>query len=106
MCTIRGRQGRAMSEKETAMAVFKILSRWDGDGHVLYETEAGDIRAAVTAAVAASANLRGADLGGANVGGANLRGANLGGANLRDANLGGANLRGADLGGAKLGDAD
>ena len=41
------------------------------------------------------ANLRGADLSGADLRGANLRDANLRGANLRDANLRGANLRDA-----------
>ncbi|CAH1085922.1 Serine/threonine-protein kinase B [Acinetobacter phage MD-2021a] len=63
-------------------------------------------RHAVEAAIAADADLRGANLRGANLRGANLRGANLRGANLRGADLYDANLRGADLRGANLYGAD
>ncbi|GAA4827225.1 hypothetical protein GCM10023232_26820 [Sphingosinicella ginsenosidimutans] len=67
---------------------------------------------AVKAAVAARANLTGANLARANLTGANLARANLAGANLADAylaraylagaNLAGANLAGANLAGAYL----
>ena len=60
----------------------------------------------VASALAAKANLSGANLREANLGGANLREANLGGANLREANLYGANFSGANLYGANLGGAD
>jgi hypothetical protein len=81
-------------------------------GQVLYTADsAADVRAAVTEAVAANANLyeanlSGADLSGANLRWANLSGANLSGANLRWANLYGANLSGANLYGADLYGAD
>jgi len=82
------------------------------DGTIAYEaTNAAIMRDAVTAAVAARANLRGANLRGAYLTGADLtradlRGADLTGAYLRGANLTRANLRGADLRGASLTRAD
>ena len=82
------------------------------DGTIAYEaTNAATMRDAVTAAVAARADLRGADLTGAYLRGANLRGAyltraNLTGANLTRANLTGADLTRADLRGADLTGAD
>ncbi|WP_130075824.1 pentapeptide repeat-containing protein [Acinetobacter baumannii] len=95
---------------------FEIKNRWTKE--VLFTCdipegmESGMIaRHAVEAAIAADANLRGADLYDANLRGANLRGADLRGADLRGANLRGAdlydaNLRGADLYGADLYGAD
>ena len=61
------------------------------------DTNAATMRDAVTAAVAAGADLSGADLTGADLTGAYLRRANLTRANLREADLTGANLRGANL---------
>ena len=91
------------------MSVFKILHRFSGA--VLFECEAGSLKACVEIAISNGADLGGAYLGGAYLGGANLggaylRGANSGGANLGGADLGGANLSGADLGGANLGGAN
>ncbi|HCW4875241.1 pentapeptide repeat-containing protein [Acinetobacter baumannii] len=90
---------------------FEIKNRWTKE--VLFTCdipegmESGMIaRHAVEAAIAADADLRGADLYGADLRGANLRGADLYGADLRGANLRGANLRGADLRGADLYGAD
>ncbi|HAV5624393.1 TPA: pentapeptide repeat-containing protein [Acinetobacter baumannii] len=90
---------------------FEIKNRWTKE--VLFTCdipegmESGMIaRHAVEAAIAADADLRGANLRGANLRGANLRGANLRGANLRGADLYDANLRGADLRGANLYGAD
>ncbi|HAV3586308.1 TPA: pentapeptide repeat-containing protein [Acinetobacter baumannii] len=90
---------------------FEIKNRWTKE--VLFTCdipegmESGMIaRHAVEAAIAADADLRGADLYGADLRGANLRGADLYGADLRGANLRGANLRGADLRGANLRGAD
>ena len=74
------------------MALIRITRRWDGT--TLYETEAEDVRAAVTKAVASRANLSRADLSGAYLSGANLSGANLSGANLSRANL--SRARGVD----------
>ena len=69
---------------------IEIKDRWTDK--VLFAAKgATTIAAAVTMAVAA-----GADLGGANLGGADLRWANLGGANLSRADLGGANLENAE----------
>ncbi len=89
---------------------FEIKNRWTKE--VLFTCdipegmESGMIaRHAVEAAIAADANLRGADLYDANLRGANLRGADLRGADLRGANLRGADLRGANLRGADLYDA-
>ncbi|MDY7383450.1 pentapeptide repeat-containing protein [Acinetobacter baumannii] len=85
---------------------FEIKNRWTKE--VLFTCdipegmESGMIaRHAVEAAIAADADLRGADLYGADLRGANLRGADLYGADLRGANLRGADLYGADLRGAK-----
>ena len=65
-------------------------------GAVVYEApNAATMRDAVTVAIAAGANLRGAYLIEAD-----LRGADLEGADLRGADLEGADLRGADLEGA------
>ena len=86
-------------------------------GAVVYEApNAATMRDAVTAAVAAGADLRGADLTGADLTRANLTRANLTRANLTRANLTAANLtrayltgaylRGADLTGADLTRAD
>ncbi|MBF6887204.1 pentapeptide repeat-containing protein [Acinetobacter baumannii] len=90
---------------------FEIKNRWTKE--VLFTCdipegmESGMIaRHAVEAAIAADADLRGADLYGADLRGANLRGANLRGADLRGANLRGADLRGANLRGADLYGAD
>ena len=67
------------------------------DGTIVYEaTNAATMRDAVTAAVAAGANLTGADLARANLTGADLRGADLARAYLTGANLAGAYLTGAD----------
>ncbi|MDQ2592774.1 pentapeptide repeat-containing protein [Acinetobacter baumannii] len=86
---------------------FEIKNRWTKE--VLFTCdipegmESGMIaRHAVEAAIAADADLRGANLRGADLRGANLRGANLRGADLRGANLRGADLRGANLRGANL----
>jgi len=83
-----------------------LTSRYDG--RVLYAAEIdADVdellrtRVAVEKAVAAGANLAGANLDGANLAGANLDGANLAGANLARANLAGAYLARANLAGAK-----
>ena len=80
---------------------LEIKNRWTGE--VLFTCEIPEgmesgmiARHVAEAAIAADANLRGADLRGAN-----LRDADLYGANLRDADLYGANLSGADLYGAK-----
>ncbi|MDE1946254.1 MAG: pentapeptide repeat-containing protein [Patescibacteria group bacterium] len=74
-------------------------------GVVLYEGT-GTVAEVLTAAVAARANLWGADLARAYLWGANLGYANLRGANLADANLAGANLADANLTGANLADAN
>jgi hypothetical protein len=84
---------------------YQIKSRFKGA--VLFEGEFGSLKLCVTAAVEASANLRGADLSGAYLRGADLRcaclrDADLSGACLRDADLSGADLSGADLSGADL----
>jgi hypothetical protein len=71
-------------------------------GAVLFSGNYQTIADAVKAAVAAKANLRGADLSRADLRGANLSGADLSGANLRGANLRGADLSGANLRGANL----
>jgi len=78
-------------------------------GAVLFECDTPDnvssglaVRDALEKAVAAGANLYGADLYGANLSRANLYGANLSGANLYGANLSRANLYGAKLYGADL----
>jgi hypothetical protein len=64
------------------------------------------VREAVKAAVAAKADLSGADLSGAYLSGADLSGAYLSGADLRRADLSGADLRRAYLSGAYLRGAD
>lgn len=76
-----------------------ILNR---TGEVLISLEAADTKAAVIAAVAVKADLRGVDLRGADLSGVNLSVANLSGANLCLANLSGADLRGANLSWANL----
>jgi uncharacterized protein YjbI with pentapeptide repeats len=79
---------------------ISILHRFSGA--VLFTSEESEtLAAAVRAAIAARANLYGADLYGAN-----LRDADLYGANLRGAELCGADLYGADLYGANLRDAN
>ena len=89
---------------------IEILNRWTNARLWAGEIEEHggvqrNLGAAVKAALAGDANLRGADLRGANLGGADLGGANLRGADLRGADLRGANLRGANLRDANLGDA-
>ena len=80
---------------------IEIKHRWTGK--VLFTaTGATTIAAAVTMAVAAGANLDGANLTGANLNRANLIGASLYRANLDGASLTGANLIGANLTGANL----
>ena len=69
---------------------IEIKNRWTGK--VIFSCEAGSMKLAVKAAIAAKANLRRANLERANLEGANLEGANLRGANLRCADLEGANL--------------
>ena len=77
------------------------------DGTIAYEaTNAATMRDAVTAAVAAGANLTGAYLAGANLREANLTGAYLAGADLSGAYLSGADLTAAYLTGAYLSGAD
>ena len=75
-------------------------------GKVIFGGEYSTVLVCLLAAIAAGADLRGANLYGADLRGANLYGANLRGADLGGANLGGANLYGADLRGANLGGAD
>ena len=73
------------------------------DGTIAYDApSAATMRDAVTAAVAAGADLAGAYLRGAYLRRADLTRADLAGANLRGADLVGANLRGADGAGADL----
>ena len=82
------------------------------DGTIAYDApNAATMRDAVTAAVAAGADLaradlRGADLREADLSGADLTGAYLGGADLREADLREADLGGANLSGADLREAD
>ena len=64
---------------------IKIKNRFTGS--VIFECESATIGRAVSAAVAAGADLRNANLIGANLTGANLIGADLRDSNLRDANL-------------------
>ncbi|HCJ0466523.1 TPA: pentapeptide repeat-containing protein [Acinetobacter baumannii] len=90
---------------------FEIKNRWTEE--VLFTCDVPEgmksgmiARHAVEAAIAADADLSGANLRDANLRGADLRGADLSdadlrGADLRGADLSGANLRGADLYGAK-----
>ena len=67
------------------------------DGTIAYDApSAATMRDAVTAAVAAGADLARAYLRGADLRGADLTGADLRGAYLRGANLTGADLTGAD----------
>ena len=75
---------------------MEIKRRYTGE--VLFTAKgATTVAAAVTMAVAAGANLDGANLNRANLDGANLNRASLDGANLYGANLDGANLYGANL---------
>ena len=89
---------------------IEIKDRWTGK--VLFTAKgATTAAAAVEMAIAASADLSGADLrgaylSGANLSGASLRGADLSGAYLRSADLSGAYLRGANLRSADLRGAD
>ena len=69
---------------------IEIKNRWTGG--VVFACEAGSMKLAVKAAIAAKANLRRANLERANLEGANLEGADLRGANLERANLRRANL--------------
>jgi hypothetical protein len=95
---------------------FEIKNRFNLEVVFACEVEADDsysarLGFAVKQAVAAradlyGANLYGADLSGANLSGADLSGADLSGANLSSADLRGANLYGADLSGANLYGAD
>jgi uncharacterized protein YjbI with pentapeptide repeats len=82
------------------MALIRIARYWDGI--TLYETEAEDIRSAVTEAAKSGANLSHASLSGANLSGASLSDVCLSCANLSCANLSCASLSGADLSGANL----
>jgi hypothetical protein len=79
---------------------IQIKSRFNGN--LIFETDAESLGAAVLAAIAAKANLSGANLFGADLSGADLSGANLFGADLSGANLFGANLSGANLSRANL----
>ena len=90
---------------------FEIKARITG--RVLFTAEIPDdteeflrVRAALTIAVKARADLSGADLSGADLSGADLSGADLSGADLSGAYLSGADLSGADLSGADLSGAD
>jgi len=77
------------------------------DGTIAYDApSAATMRDAVTAAVAAGADLAGANLRGADLRGADLTGADLAGANLAGAYLSGADLREADFTRAYLRGAD
>jgi hypothetical protein len=69
---------------------------------VLWSDEAESVLDAIAQAVAAGADLTGADLARANLTGADLTGANLTDANLTDANLARANLTDANLTDANL----
>jgi len=64
---------------------------------VIFSAEVETVKELVLAAIAASVDLRHANLSGAHLRHANLSGANLRGANLRDADLSGANLSDANL---------
>jgi hypothetical protein len=80
-------------------------------GKIIFSGEYTSVLACLLAAIAAGANLSGANLSGAdlsraNLSGADLSGANLYGADLSRADLYGANLYGADLSGANLYGAD
>jgi len=100
--------------QETEMINYEIKSRLSGE--VLWSGEADNIKAALTTAIKAGAdlcgaNLHNADLSGADLSEVDLREADLYGAYLHDADLRGtclrdANLRGADLSGAYLCDAN
>ena len=76
------------------------------NGTVLFEADAKTIVALLVMAIAANADLSGADLRSAYLSGADLRGADLSGADLRSAYLSGAHLRSADLRSAHLSGAD
>ena len=81
--------------------VVEIEDRWTGK--VLFTAKgATTIAVAVTMAVAAGANLNGANLDGASLNGANLNRASLNGASLNRASLYGASLNRASLYGASL----
>ena len=88
---------------------FEIRNRWSGAVQFTAEIDcAADapmsvkVGLAVKWAVAAKADLRGADLSGADLRGAYLSGAYLHGADLSGANLSEADLSGAYLNGANL----
>jgi len=79
-------------------------------------TEAGNLGAAVIAALAEGSVLRGAnmsdsDMSGANMSDSDMRGANMSGANMSDSDMSGANMsnsdmRGANMSGANMSDSD
>ena len=64
---------------------IQIKTKWTG--LLIFETDAESLGNAILEALAAKANLYGADLSGADLQGANLRGANLQGAILRGADM-------------------
>lgn len=84
------------------MKTIEIKSRYSYNILYAHTAEDATVLTALLAALAADANLYGADLIGADLRGANLRGANLGGTDLRSADLGGTNLSSADLGAVNL----
>jgi hypothetical protein len=94
------------------MTTIHITHRWNSS-KILFSfnlpegTPSGmEMRAALEAATAAHADLRGADLRDADLRDADLRDADLSDADLRGAVLRGADLSGADLRGADLSGAD
>ena len=93
----------AIGQQESETMAFQIKTI---TGRVLFECEAGSVKAALEIAVGKDADLRGAYLRGVDLRGAYLRGAYLRGAYLRGADLRGADLEGADLEGADLRGAD
>ena len=83
---------------------FEINNRWTGS--IIFATETKTIALAVNAAIAAGANLSGANLSRADLSSANLHGADLSRADLSSAYLRSANVCGADLRSANLSSAD
>jgi hypothetical protein len=73
---------------------------------VIFSDSSETMRDCVFAAIAARADLYGANLSGANLSGADLSGAYLSEADLSGANLSGADLSRANLSGADLSEAD
>jgi hypothetical protein len=76
---------------------IEIKNRFSGSVIFSHEAINNTIAITLVAALAAGANLYGADLSGANLYGADLYGADLYGANLSGANLYGADLSDANL---------